>query len=129
MLLFATYLNMVLIMLVVVIITPAVMVVGIMYKTKELHTKYRFFAVNLLAANIIHILNESDTLKKIILPLHIILQFTSILLLMTLAVKRTTVIALPFRHKYYINNKRIGTIAAVWGLPAGDKSQLLYRLI
>ena len=45
---------------VVVIITPAVIVIGIMYKTKELHTKYRFFAINLLVPNIIHILNESD---------------------------------------------------------------------
>ena len=107
---------MVLIMMVVIIITPAVMVVCIMYKTKELRTKYRIFAANLLVANIIHILNKSDTLTKIILPLHMILQFTSILLLMT--VKRTAVIASPFCHKYHINNKRIGTIAAVWGLPA-----------
>ena len=138
--LFATYLNMALVLIVVVIvITPAVVVVRIIYKTKELRTKYYFFVANLLVTNIINMLIKSilqylimilyllgyesnsigNILKKFILPLHTILQFTSILLLITLAIERAAVLALPFSHKSYMTNKTVaGTIAAVWALSA-----------
>ena len=59
--LFVTYLNMALIIMVVVIVlTTAVMVVHIIYKTKELRTKYYFFVANLLVTNIINILIQSN---------------------------------------------------------------------
>ena len=53
------------------------------------------------------------------LPLHMILRFTSILLLITLAAEHAAVLALPFSHKSYMTNKTVaGTTATVWVLSA-----------
>ena len=138
---FATYLNMtIILMMVVIVITPAVMVVRIINKTKELRTKYHFLVANLLVTNMINILVESalqysimilyllgleshstgNTLKKFILPLHTMLRFTSVLLLIPLAVDCATIIALPLSHDNYRTNRTMAAmIAAVWGMSAG----------
>lgn len=51
--LFVSYLNMVIILMVItIVITSAVMVINIIRWTRELHTKYYFFVANLLATNI-----------------------------------------------------------------------------
>ena len=123
-------------MVAVIVITPVVMVVCIICKTKELHTKYYFFVANVLATNLINISIENillyvimilyligfeshyteNTIKQFILPLHMILKFTSTLLLIPLAF---ALIALSFRYKHYVTNKTMATmIAAVWVLSA-----------
>ena len=57
-----------------------------------------------------------NTIKQFILPLHMILKFTSTLLLIPLAF---ALIALSFRYKHYVTNKTMATmIAAVWVLSA-----------
>ena len=138
--LFATYLNMVIILIMVlIVITPAVMVIWVICTTKELHTKYFFFVANLLVTNIIDITVEtvlqyvimilylcgldSDStsviLKRFILPLHTILRLATILLLITLAVDRVVVIASPFRHRYIMTKKTVASLlSAIWGLSA-----------
>ena len=138
--LFAIYLNMVIILMVVlIVITPAVMVIRAICTTKELHTKYFFFVVNLLITNSINIIvesvlqyvimitylcgSDSDTTRVIIqwfiLPLHGILRLMSVLLLITLAVERVVVIASPYRHRYIMTKKTVaGILAAMWGLSA-----------
>ena len=138
--LFATYLNMVIIlMMLLIVIIPAVMVIRVICTTKELHTKYYFFVANLLVTNIINItiasvlrhvimilylcgLDSDSTsiiIKRSILPLHTILRFMTILLLITLAIDRVVVIASPFRHRYIMTKKTVvGILAAVWGLSA-----------
>ena len=138
--LFATYLNMVIILIMVlIVVTPAVMVIRVICTTKELHTKYYFFVANMLVTNIINIIIEgvvqyviiilylceldSDStsiiLKRFILPLPITLRFVSILLLITLAIDRVVVIASPYRHRYIMTKKTVaGLLATVWGLSA-----------
>ena len=138
--LFATYLNMVIIpMVVLIVMTPAVMVIRVICMTKELHTKYFFFVANLLVTNIVNIIVEgvlqyvimilylcgldSDStgviIKRSIFPLYGILRFMNILLLITLAVERVIVIASPYRHRHIMTKKVVaGILAAVWGLSA-----------
>ena len=138
--LFVTYLNMVIIpMVVLIVMTPAVMVICVICTTKELHTKYFFFVANLLVTNIFNIIVESvlqyvimvlylcgldsDStgviIKRFILPLHTILRFMTILLLITLAVNRVVIIASPYRHRYIMTKKVVaGILAAMWGLSA-----------
>ena len=138
--LFATYLNMVILLMVVLIVmTPAVMVIRVICTTKELHTKYFFFVANLLVTNIINIIvksvlqyvimilylcgldsdSTSVIIKRSILPLHTILQFMTILLLITLAVNRVVVMASPYHHRYIMTKKAVaGILAAMWGLSA-----------
>ena len=51
--LFATYVNMVFILLMaIIVITPAVIVINVIWQIGELHTKYYFFVANLLATDV-----------------------------------------------------------------------------
>ena len=51
----------VILMLTVIVITPAVMVINVIWWTKELHTKYYFFVANLLATDIAAIIAKRVT--------------------------------------------------------------------
>ena len=59
--LFVTYLNMVVILVVtIIVITPAVIVINVIWKNREeLHTKYFVFVANLLATDIASIIVQS----------------------------------------------------------------------
>ena len=135
-----TYLNMVVILMVTtVIVTPAVMVVNIIRKTKELHTKYYFFVANLLATIVasiavqgilqylIIILYLFDknckaagvALKWSLILLHLILHLVTAALPITLAVERMVVIAFPSHHRGIMMTKTAaGILALLWGLSA-----------
>lgn len=139
--LFATYLNMVVIaMVVIIVITPAVMVIRVIWNTKELHTKYYFFVANLLAMDIVNIIAESTLqyvimilylfglncdstsvlLKRFALPLHTVFRLLSILLLIPLAVERVIAVkSLSDCHRYTMTKKTVASIlATAWGSAA-----------
>lgn len=138
--LLVTYLNMVVILMVtIVVVTPAVMVINVIRKTKELHTKYYFFVANLLGTSVanitvqgilqylIMILYLSDkncksasvVLSWSLILLHLILQLTTALLPITLAVERMVVIGFPYRHRSVMTTKMAaGILALIWGLSA-----------
>ena len=138
--LFVTYFNMAIIpMVVIIVVTPAVMVIRVICNNKELHTKYYFFVANLLATTILNITVEGvlqyiimilylldlntdsncNSIKWVVFPLHTVLQLVTILLLSTLAIERVIVIASPYRHKFIMTKKMVaGILATVWGLSA-----------
>ena len=136
--LYVTYLNMVLIaVMATIVITPSVMVINVIWWTKELHTKYYFFVVNLLVADIVSIMVRnifqylmmilslldlnSDSAKVVlqlsVLPLSVLSGLMTIILPITLAIERMIVIGFPCRHRSIMTTKRvIGILAAVFGL-------------
>lgn len=138
--LFVTYFNMAIIPLVVIIVvTPAVMVIRVICNNKELHTKYYFFVANLLVTTVLNITvngvlqytimilylfdlntdSNCNSIKWVVFPLHTVLQLVTILLLSTLAIERVVVIASPYRHRYIMTKKMAaGILATVWGLSA-----------
>ena len=135
---FVTYLSMAVVLTsAIIVITPAVMVINVIWSTRELHTKYYFFVANLLVTivankivrsvlqNLIVILYlldlKSDStytvLQWLIIPQSTILYLMIILLPITLAAERLIVIAFPFRHKSIMTTKTVaGMLAAMWGL-------------
>ena len=135
---FVTYLNMVVILMVTtVIIYPAVIVINIIWKTRELHTKYFFFVANLLTTDIIAILTRSTmqylimilyllglntesvfiVLKLLVFPMHRLIQLMAIMLPITLAIERMIVINFPYRHRSIMTTKTaIGILAMMWSL-------------
>ena len=136
--LYVTYLNMVLIALMAtILITPSVMVINVIWWTKELHTKYYFFVVNLLVADIVSIMVRSifhylmmilylldlnsDSAKVVlqlsVLPLSVLSRLMTIILPITVAIERMIGIGFPYRHRSIMTTKRvIGILAAVFGL-------------
>ena len=120
----------------IIVVVPAMMVLNIIWWTKELHTKHYFFVANFLAtivANktvrsvlqlIIFILylveSNSDfvgaVLRLVVLPVWVILYLMTILLPITLAAERTIVIAYPYRYRSIITTKTTAiALAAMWG--------------
>ena len=135
--LFITYLNMVVILMVTtIVIYPSVIFINVIWKTRELHTKYYFFVANLLTTDIIAILVNS-AIQYLIAILYlldlrsdsanVILRFLvilipafnlmTILLPITLAIERIIVIGFPYRHRSIMTTKTVICILAVmWGL-------------
>lgn len=136
-----TYLSMVVILMVTTVIaTPAVMVVNIIRKTKELHTKYYYFFVANLLATIVASMTVQGILQYLIIILylfdknckaagvalkwslillHTILHLVTAALPITLAVERMAVIAFPYRHRGIMTTKTAaGILALMWGLSA-----------
>ena len=135
---FVTYLNMIIILLVAtVVITPAVMVINVIWWTTELHTKYYFLVANLLAADIATIISKGISqylimilylldlnsefavavLKSLFFPLFPLNHFMTVLLPITLAMERFVVIVFPYRHRSIMTAKTvISIIASMWGL-------------
>ena len=136
--LIVTYLNMVVVLMVAtVVITPAVMVINVIWWTMELHTKYYFFVANLLATNIaamlvqsilqylimiIYLLNAVSNSTAIainwsVILLRTLLHLMTVMLPITLAAERMIVIGFPYRHRSIMTTKIVATIlAAMWGL-------------
>ena len=135
--LIVTYLNMVVVLMVAtVVITPAVMVINVIWWTMELHTKYYFFVANLLATNIAAILVQSISqylimiiyllnaisnsttiaIKWSVILLHTVLHLMTVMLPITLAAERMIVIGFPYRHRSIMTTKMVvTTLAAMWG--------------
>ena len=135
-----TYLSMVVILLTdIIVVTPAVIVINVIWKTRELHTKCYFFVANLLATIVTYKvfrsflqylimilylldLNSDSTetvLRWLIFPQYMILHLMTILLPITLAVERSIVIAFPYRHRSIMTNKMAAIILALmWILSA-----------
>ena len=118
-----------------IVITPAVAVFNVIWYTRQLHTKYYFFIVNLLATNIATVIvkviqeyvisilylldlnsNSMPTaVKWLTFAPFTILYFLSILLPITVALERMIVIAFPFHHRSIMTNKTVaGILAAMW---------------
>ena len=135
---FVTYLNMVVILIVTtLVIYPAVIVINVIWKTRELHTKYFFFVANLLTTDIIATLARSVllylimtlyllglnsnsvfiVLKLLVFPMYRLIQLMTIMLPITLAIERMIVIGFPYRHRSIMTTKTaIGILAMMWSL-------------
>ena len=136
--LLVTYLNMVAILIVsVIVITPAVIVINVIWQIRELHTKHYFLVAKLLVTDIIYIVTRS-VMKYLIAILYLLdlnsasatvviqflmspmvklLQLITILLPATIAIERMIVIRYPYRHRSIITTKMvISTLAAIWGV-------------
>ena len=136
--LLVTYLNMVVILIVsIIVITPAVIVINVICQIRELHTKHYFFVANLLVTDIIYIVARS-AMKYLIVVLYlldlnsaaaaVVIQFVvspvvklfqllTILLPTTIAIERMIVIKYPYRHRSIMTTKAvIGILAAIWGV-------------
>ena len=136
--LLVTFLNMVVILIVtVVVITPAQMVLNVIWWTRELHTKYYFFVANLLVTNMASIIVDSIqqylimiiylldanlnsaavVIKWTILFLRTVLQLMTVMLPITVAAERLIVIGFPYRHRSIMTTRRAaGMVAAMWAL-------------
>ena len=136
--LFVTYLNMVVILMVItIVIYPSVIVINVIWKTRELHKKYYFFVANLLLTNIacitmrsilqylimiIYLLNGNSNstaiaLKWSVLLVVTILHLMTVMLPITLAAERLIVNGFPYRHRSIVTTKKVaGILAVMWGL-------------
>ena len=138
--LFVTYLNMVVILVVtIIVITPAVIVINVIWQTRELHTKYFFFVVNLLTTNIasiivrtilqylimiLYLADINSNFTSIVLKWSVLLPYTMLHLMtvqlpITLAAEQMIVIGFPYRHRSIMTTKTvICVLATMWGLSA-----------
>ena len=135
---FATYLSMVIILMAtIIVITPAVMIINVIWWTKELHTKYIFLLAHFLATSVARVIvqsvltyiimilylidlnSNSIILKWLVISLSLLLYLMVILLPTTLAVERMIVIAFPYHHKNIVTTKTVACmIAILWVLTA-----------
>ena len=135
---FLTYLNMIFVLMVTtVLIMPSVMIINVIWRTTELHTKYYFFVANLLTTDILSIVFRSGSkyvimilylldlttgsattvLQLSFIPMFTLAHLMTILLPVTLAIERMIVIGFPYRHRSIMTNKTVVSIlAALWGL-------------
>jgi len=134
--LFVTYLKMLLVLVMsVLIITPAVIVIRVIRKTDALHTNYYFFVANLLVTDIvqavIRLITENlimiiylldintDTAGEVVfwlnVPLSRIFFLLTNFLFVTLAMERVIVIGYPYRHRSIMTTKVVcGMIVTIW---------------
>ena len=136
--LFSSYLNMAFrLLMAIVVITPAVMVINVIWQIRELHTKYYFFVANLLATDVAFVIVRSAMecliiilyllglnsdpataiVQFLVFPVYMIFRLMNILLPITIAMERMIVIGFPYRHRSIMTKKTvIGILAAMWGV-------------
>ena len=136
--LLVTLLNMAVILVVtVIVIYPAVIVINVIWQTRELHKKYFFFVANLLGTDIasitmqsimqclimmIYLLGKNSNfagtiLKWSAIALHTVLHLMTVMLPITLAAERMIVIGFPYCHRSILTDKVVAsTLAAMWGV-------------
>ena len=136
--LYITYFNMVFIaVMATIVITPSVMVINVIWWTKELHTRYYFFVANLLATDIVSVTVRSTSqylimilyllgldsnsaqviLQLSIFPLFTLIHLMTIILPVTVAIERMIVISFPYRHRSIMTTKTvIGILATILGI-------------
>ena len=140
--LFVTYLMMLIIsVLLIITIAPAVSIICIILKSKELHKKHYYFAVNLMVSDILGAVSRFNA-KMFLMVLYLfnlnvttyyILQWINLFLIwmlilthltssvsfIPLAVERFITITFPYRHRNILTSKRVFTMgAAVWVVSA-----------
>ena len=138
--LFITYLIMITTLTsAIIVITPAVTIINVIWQSRELHTKYYFFVAHLLAINVTNTIVGSGTVYLIIIlylfymnsdsavavlkwvtiaPL-ILFYLMNILSPIPIAIERMIVIAFPFRHRNIMTTKTVTSmLAAMWGISA-----------
>ena len=136
--LFVTYLYMVTTLISsIIVITPAMIVINVIWQIQELHTKYFFFVIHLLATDVIWRI-VADVLLYIVIILYlldlnsdsvvivlkwlgvaptIVLYLMVVLSPITVAVERVIVIAFPFRHRSIMTKKTVAyMLSAMWWL-------------
>ena len=135
---YITYFNMIFIAVIAtIVITPSVMVINVIWWTKELHTRYYFFVTNLLATDIVSITVrsisqylimilyllglDSDSAQMVlqlsIFPLFTLIHLMTIILPVTVAIEHMIVIGLPYRHRSIMTTKTvIGILATMLGV-------------
>ena len=134
----ATYLSMIVLTIsAIMIATPALMIINVIWQTRSLHTKYFLFLAHLLAIDVAGALTtvigghlimclylfdlnsgpvNAMTKWLFVFPYNL-LYLMSLLSLITLAVERTVAIAFPYHHRNLMTNKRAaGVLVAVWGV-------------
>ena len=120
----------------IIVITPSVTVINVIWQIRELHTKYFFFVAYLLATDVIWIIFagvlvyvviilylldlNSDSVAIMLKWLGIVPTLTLYLMVIwspiTVAVERMIVIAFPFHHRSIMTNKTVGyMLSAMWG--------------
>ena len=125
------------VLMAIIVITPAVMVINVIWQIRELHTKYYFFIANLLATDVAFVIvkNAVDCLiiilyllglnsdpattimRVFVIPMLMLLRLMNILLPTTIAMERMIVIGFPYRHRSIMTTKMvIGILAAMWGV-------------
>ena len=133
----ATYLKILLLLVAIpVTIIPAVIIIHIIRKTEELHTKYCLFLVNLLISDILNgiryclvifimILYLLDIrmyftyISDIIFVIITILQVTTQYCFVLLAIDRVVGVALPYRYRNIMKPKVVySLVASVWIIAA-----------
>ena len=136
--LFATYLIMVVILIMTLaVIYLAVIVTNVIWKTRELHTKYYFLVANLLTTDItgtparsatqyfiviLYLLDlQSDSaitiLRFLVIPIRVLFHLMTVLLPISLAIERMIVIGFPYRHRSIMTTKTaISILAMMWSL-------------
>jgi len=123
----------------IIVIIPAVIVINVIWQTRELHTKHFFFVANLLATDIASVLVESamqylvmilsllglnsnstgTLIKWLLTPPFTLLLTITILLPAPIAIEHMIVIAFPFHHRSIMMIKTVVSIlVAMWGLLA-----------
>ena len=138
--LFATYLKMLLVLvMMILIVTPAVIVVCIIKKTEALHTNYYFLVANLLVTDIIFLIYKlvtdylimivylldlnTDTVGEVLfwlsVPLTLTLFTLTNLLYITLAIERVVVFGFPYRHRNIMTTKVVrDMVVSTWVVSA-----------
>ena len=121
--LFATYLNILLLLVVIpAIVIPAVLVIRIILQTEELHTVYYLFVIELLFTDILNTvrmgfevilmclylfgINADTTVTFVIYSILIVPRIAARLSFINLAIDRVIAIAFPYRHKSIMTYKR-----------------------
>ena len=140
--LFSTYLCTVIIVTLtsaIIVITPAVTIINVIWQSRELHTKYFFFVAHLLTTSVtlviavnvltyavmlIYLLGmDSDSavivLKWLGIAPFLLLYLMNVLSPIPVTTERMITIAFPYRHKSIMTNKTVaGVLAAMWGISA-----------
>ena len=134
-LVYITYFNMVLIsVMATIVITPSVMVINVIWWTKELYTRYYFFVANLLATDIVSITVRSisqypimilyllglnsDSAQVVLQSFHCSpIHLMTIILPVIVVIEHMIVIGFPYHHRsIMINETIIGILAAMLGV-------------
>jgi len=110
----------------IIVIAPTVMIINVIWQTRELHNNYFFFVANLLGTIAIGVIFRSVLqylvmilyllklnshyvgviVKWVYLTLSLLFYLVDILLPISLAAERTIVIAFPYRHHDNKNGSR-----------------------
>ena len=124
----------------IIVVTPAMTIINVIWQSRELHKKYYFFIAYLLATSVIFVIftniliyltiilyllglnsNSAVTVLKWlgIAPFTLLFYLMSILSPIPVDIERMIVIAFPLYHRTIMTNKTVARmLAAMWGTTA-----------